>query len=97
MRMPRRPTVIFPNDTPNRILVRTGEPIGFSKSRVVWRFGMLPESDAAKAYGVSTEKFTFVLTDWIGNELGRFEGFAMNLPKRFQKVLDATLFPPQER
>jgi len=95
--MPLQPRINFSNDRSDRIMARAGAVIGFSKYQVVWRFGMLPESDAAEAYGVSTDNFTFILSDWLGHEIERFEGFAFDLPEKFWRVINAKFSSPNSR
>jgi hypothetical protein len=68
-------------------MARSGELVGASRSRAVWRFGFLPGSDAANAYGVSTEEFLWALADRHGKILSTFLGFAVQLPNRFKRII----------
>lgn len=83
-----RPFVTVTNDTESRIMARSGEIVGFSKSRVVWRFGFLPGSDSARAFGASTDGFLWVISDYNGKVLEQ-TGYcsAMDLSPRYHKII----------
>jgi hypothetical protein len=84
MRQPTQPTISIPEDREDGIIARSGDIVSWNNKLVLWRFGFLPESDSAKAYGVSTPSFTWVIADYDGNIEETFVGFAYELPPRFQ-------------
>jgi len=86
-----KPALSIDGDSPDRIMERSGTLAGFSKSRFVWEFGFLSDSDHAKAYGVSTTDFLFVLANKSGKTLATYHGFGADLPERFKWVINATL------
>ena len=88
---PMKPSVKIPGDSQDEIMARSGELVGFSKSRFVWRFGFMPDSDSCKAYGVYTLLFHWVIALKNGRVLNYFSGFACDLPKRYQKIIDKKL------
>lgn len=49
---------------------------------------MMPYSDHAKAFGVSTDAFFWYLTDRHGAIWACFKGFAYELPLAFTEVID---------
>ena len=78
--------------TRERIMARSGDIVGFTAREVVWRFGFLPGSEAANAYGVAIndgEGFVWVLaTRKTGKVRATFRGFAVELPPEFRKVIE---------
>lgn len=94
------PEVVVPGDNEEQIdetrphlMARNGTCMGMSDTRAVWRFGQLQLSEAAQAYGIyiaiSEPGFMWVLAErTTGDEIQRFFGAAMNLPKSFRQVLD---------
>lgn len=75
----------------SRIMARSGALIGFGAERCVWRFGFLPGSEAANAYGVALEGhgFLWVLaTRKTGKVVDTFRGWALELPDTYRKVID---------
>jgi hypothetical protein len=86
-----KPNVTVPGDSRDRIMARSGELVGRTKTKVVWRFGFLPESDAARAYGVSTSSFLWVKASPNGRAFESYKGFATDLPQTFQSVIDGEL------
>jgi hypothetical protein len=86
-----QPFVKLQEDNEKRIMARSGAIVGFSRTRAVWRFGFLPGSDSAQAHGIAADEFLFVLADYRGEILATFNGFALNLPKRFKKVIDSSI------
>ncbi|MGH7406731.1 MAG: hypothetical protein ACREKF_01805 [Candidatus Methylomirabilales bacterium] len=64
-----------PGDSPNRVMARSGEAVYVSKTRTVWRFGFLAGSDAARAYGVSVDRFLWLTTTRSGRVLRSVRGF----------------------
>lgn len=91
MNMPIKPSLLIEGDSSNRIMSRSGELIGLSKTRAVWRYGFLPDSDAHKAYGVSTPEFYWAIAKHNGDVLETFTGYAFQLPDRFKAILNARL------
>ena len=81
----------IPGDRADLIMWRSGDLLGFSRSRAIWRFGFLHGSPAAQAYGCHTDRFLFVLADYRGRIHKRFYGFGFELPKGFRRILDAKL------
>jgi hypothetical protein len=88
MAQPVQPDINIPGDSSDKIMARSGDVIGITKSRVLWRFGFLPGSDSARAYGVSTPEFVWVKATWDGKALESFRGFGTDLPKTFRNVID---------
>lgn len=86
MKMPIKPSILIENDK-NRIMSRSGELVGLSKTRAVWRYGFLPESDAALAYGVSVPVFVWIIAKYNGDVLNEYHGYAFELPKRYKDIL----------
>lgn len=90
------PTVILDGDNQDQrdfvrpyIMARKGTCIGMSDLYAVWRFGMLPNSEAAHAYGIWSEDFTWVLSHrTTGEVISSWQGPYMNLPGNFRMVLD---------
>lgn len=87
----KMPSVKIEGDRHDRIMGRFGHIVGITKSRLVWRFGFLPESDNAKAFRVQVKEFHWVLTDKAGNVLAEHHGFGRKLPKRFEEVIEGKL------
>lgn len=87
----KMPSVKIKGDRSDRIMARSGNIVGLTKSRVVWRFGFLSDSDSAKAFGVHVKDFQWVLTDKAGNVLSEHHGFGTNLPDRFNEVIEGKL------
>ena len=85
------PSIRIKEDRGDRIMARSGYIIGVTKSRAVWRFGFLPYSDSAKAFGVHTEEFLWILADMNGKVLSEHHGFGINLPERFRNVIDGKI------
>jgi hypothetical protein len=83
------PYVEVPGDRADRIMARACNLVGFDRTKAVWCFGFLADSDAAKAYGVQSETFIFVLADHGGEVIDTFTGFAFNLPSQFKDVINA--------
>jgi len=83
-----KPTVEIKGDSADNIMARAGEIVGFSKSLVVWRFGFLPGSDSAKAFSVAADQFHWVLADFKGESIETFDGFGIELPEDFRRVID---------
>lgn len=81
-----------PEIRPN-IMGRSGEFLGGNDMYGVWRYGFSDGSEAGLAYGVSLPTdhpgFLWVLaTRRTGHISATFEGFAVELPKRFRQVID---------
>lgn len=85
------PSVKIEGDRSDRIMARSGNVVGITKSSVVWRFGFLPDSDSAKAFGVQVNEFNWVLADKAGNVLMQHHGFGRQLPDRFHDVIEGKL------
>lgn len=85
---PIKPSVDVANDNQNRIMARSGQIVGFTKTRIVWRFGFLPESDMAKAFGVAVDGFLWVIADYQGH-IKEMTGYCMaiDLPKRYHALI----------
>lgn len=72
-----------------RIMARYGNLVGWSRSRVVWRFGFLRDSDFHKAFGVYKDVFLWVMSSFCGEHIMEtFEGFACELPDNFKNIID---------
>ena len=87
--IPIIPTVEIKGDSNTKIMARSGNIVGLSKTRIVWRFGFLPESDLAKAFGVSTDEFHWVLAEINGKVLAEHHGYGTTLPDRFKLVINS--------
>ena len=85
------PSVKIVGDRNDKIMARSGNIVGLTKSCVVWRFGFLPDSDSAKAFRVSVDGFKWILADKAGNVLSEHHGFGTNLPDRFKDVIEGKL------
>ena len=85
------PVVKIVGDRNDRIMARSGNVVGITKSRVVWRFGFLSDSDSAKAFGVNVNEFFWILADKDGKALASHTGFGRELPKRFHEVIEGKL------
>ena len=83
-----KPYVTVTNDSKDRIMSRSGQIVGFTKTRVVWQFGFLPDSDMAKAFNVSVDGFLWVIADYTGKVL-ELTGYcyALDLPKRYKNII----------
>lgn len=90
---PVKPIADVPGDDEGRIMGRAGNIIGYSKTRIVWRYGFLKDSPFAKATGVnvSGNRFRFVLAKPNGDILETFDGVAINMPKRFKAIIGKDL------
>jgi hypothetical protein len=65
-----------------------GYPIGWTKTRVVWRIGAMVHSDTAKAKGIHTLGFTWVIATYSGKVLHRMDNLcACELPKRYNDII----------
>ncbi len=75
-----------------RIMARSGDCLGMNERLAVWRFGFLPNSEAANAYGVAVEDgegFLWILaTRKTGKVRASFRGYALDLPREFRTVID---------
>ncbi len=69
------------------IMARSGDIVGVTKSRVVWRFGFMPASDDGLAHGCHSPEFLWVLFTHRGRILTTFKGFGLELPKRFKGII----------
>ena len=85
------PSVEIGEDREDRIMARSGNLVGVTKSRAVWRFGFLPDSDSAQAFGVSVDEFFWILADKDGKALASHTGFGRELPKRFHEVIEGKI------
>ena len=57
------PAVFLDDDlSPGRPMARHGVLLGFSIARALWRFGFVPNSDIARAFGVETARPLWVLS-----------------------------------
>jgi len=92
-RMPHITNLDLPGDSQDRIMDCSGQLVGFNKQLGIWRFGFWSNSDAAKAYGVSTNGFLWVLaTLKTGKRKAIVKGgYASHLPKPFKTVLEANI------
>ena len=82
-----KPYIKIQGDSEREIMRRSGELVGVSRARAIWRVGFLKESDSAKAYGVCTQDFTWVLALPCGKILDTFQGFSVELPERYNKII----------
>ena len=87
----KMPSIKVKGDRSDRIMGRSGSIVGLTKSRVVWRFGFLPDSDNAKAFCVQVKEFHWVLADKAGNVLAEHHGLGRELPSRYWEVIDGKL------
>jgi hypothetical protein len=76
-----------------RIMGRGGTCMGMTNNLAVWRFGAMPGSEFATAYGVSLPEhnggFLWVLaTRKTGKIRETFNGYAIELPTKFRNVID---------
>jgi len=85
------PYIKIKGDRNDRIMARSGNVVGITKSRIVWRFGFLPYSDSAKAFGVQVDEFHWVLADKAGNVLMQHHGIGRQLPQEFHDVVEGKL------
>ncbi len=84
-----KPFVEIPGDTEDRIMARSGELVGLTRTRAVWRFGFLPNSDMAHTFGVSVEQFVWVLGDpRTAKVVATWSGYGCDLPTIFRRVID---------
>ena len=60
---PLKTTKRINGDSGDRIMERSGDLVGFSKSRFIWRFGFLPQSDSAKAFKNVVKKIRDILKE----------------------------------
>ena len=86
-----RPDIRIKEDREDRIMARSGNIVGVTKSRAVWKFGFLPDSDSAEAFEVSVDEFLWILADKDGKALASHTGFGRELPKRFNEVIEGKL------
>jgi hypothetical protein len=72
------------------IMARSGTCMGMNPKYAVWRFGILKGSEAANAYSVfTTDGFLWVLaTRKTGKVKQMWNGFAMDMPDLFRKIID---------
>lgn len=87
----KMPFIKIKGDRNDKIMARSGNIVGLTRNRIVWRFGFLPDSDLAKAFRVQVEEFHWVLADKAGNVLAEHHGFGRELPKRYWEVIDGKL------
>lgn len=91
---PITPNVTVPGDREDRIMARSGDILGWNLTRVVWRFGFMPDTDLAKVYGchyTGSGIFLFVLTTVDGKILAKHDGFGGDLPERFNRILETEM------
>ena len=84
------PSVFMEGDpTPMRPMASHGVLLGFSVARTLWRFGFVPNSDLARAFGVAADRPLWVLCLLNGRPLEtallRWED---QPPARFLSVLE---------
>jgi hypothetical protein len=94
------PSVDVPGDNENtidgwvrpKIMGRSGDCVGMTEQLAVWRFGAVPGSEFAKAYGVHSPKdmgFLWVLaTRKTGRVREMFRGYAFEIPQKFRDVIE---------
>jgi len=97
-----KPYIEVPGDNRVNIMARSGDCLGLNFYFSVWRFGFMPLSEAAQAYGVSidnpSEGFLWVLaTRKIGTVKDTFRGYAIELPDKFRRVIDGEFVAPKAR
>jgi hypothetical protein len=84
------PHVTVPGDSEDRIMARSGQCLGMSKDRAVWRFGFSPRSERAFQTGTFIEGYGFLwvlATRKLGVVKDTFRGYAVELPESYRKVL----------
>lgn len=84
---PIMPQVIIKGDTPDRIMARSGDVVGWSGDRIIWRFGFLRDSDMYIHFKICIDNFIWIIANKKGKILDRFEGYAIELPKKFIDIL----------
>lgn len=92
----KMPTILIEGDNPYSVgvtrphlMARNGTCMGMSEYQAVWRFGQLPNSEAAHAYGIHSEEFYWVLAERkTGEVVSGWSGPAIRMPKEFRAVLD---------
>ncbi len=74
----------------NKIMARSPQLMGATKSRRLWRFGFLRGSAMGRAFGVHVENsfFIWILASDKGTVIERWEGPALNMPRRFRQIID---------
>lgn len=93
---PVKPKLTIPGDKEDKIMWEAGYIVGFHvhkwplkrSFKIVWRFGFLPNTAQAKAYGVSVDKPIWIISDGKGNIEGTFTGFKKDLPTEFCHILE---------
>jgi len=92
---PVRPVVMIDGDRVDNIMGNSGWVVGYSRGfefghRVVWCFGFLPGTPAAKAYGVSVPQQTWVLAKEDGTTKMSVKASSKNdLPQAYLDVLNS--------
>lgn len=85
---------VIVGDSPDSIMSRSADLVGMTDKHAIWRFGFLPHSEAATAYGCAIsdgEGFVWVLaTRRTGKVLDTCRGYALDLPARFRRVIDGS-------
>lgn len=83
----------IPGDTPNNLMGRDGNIVGWNKARYVVRYGYSMDSEEHRAHGCYlTKGSVWVLCDYAGNILERISGWcAADLPSNFLTVLNDPL------
>lgn len=92
---PVKPQITIEGDSADTVMAKSGWIVGFANLHphhphrvlVVWCFGFLANTPAAKAYGVSVEKQIWILADAEGRIENTFHGKKDQLPLRFKAVL----------
>lgn len=73
------------------IMARSGSCVGMTEELSVWRFGFLPGSESATAYGVAVDDgqdFVWVLaTRKTGKVKEIARGWAIQLPDNFRTIM----------
>jgi hypothetical protein len=70
--VPVKPKVKVPGDRNDEIMAITGWIKAYEPGQVLWCFGFLPETPQAEAYGVSVERYVWVLAKEDGTVILQF-------------------------
>lgn len=86
---PKKPRVTIEGDNAQQIMARLGWMIGFDQKHVIWVFGILPGTPAAKAWGVSVPKLTWVIAEFDGTIVKTEVALESELTEWYQEILAA--------
>lgn len=79
----------IPGDSPNYIMGRSGELVGFNNRKAVWRYGFLTGSEMAEAFNVHTSAFIWIIADHDGEIIDRLNNvLAIELPQEWRNIIE---------